>query len=152
MTDHPEWIDALYQDVRDSRNAMEPFRINFGKFVRQFVGYNHSDNAAEDRVPINLIKQDILSYLRILASHNPQMLISTRFPSLKWLAADMEAWGNWRLKEMDFERTLRRCTQNGLFQIGIGVVGVTTSLVLNEDSASGQYQKQRARRRTPQGH
>lgn len=124
--DTTPWMDGLYNRVRDSRKAMEPFRKNYYNFVTQFVGHNHSDAGAEDRVSLNLIKQDILSYLRILASHNPQMLVSTRFPQLKWLAADMEAWGNWRLNEMDFERTLRRCTQNALFQIGIGTVGVTT--------------------------
>jgi hypothetical protein len=119
------WLDGLFLRIRDSRVAMEPFRKNYFAFVKQFVGHNHSEAGEADRVALNLIKQDILSYLRILASHNPRMMVSTRYPQLKWLAGDMEAWGNWRLVEMDFERTLRRCTQNALFQIGIGTVGVT---------------------------
>ena len=118
-------LQGLYRDVEASRRNMEPFRNNRREFVKELVGKHHSDNGTEDRVPINLLLQFVTIHLRLLASHNPAMSVSTPHTGLKSFARDMEAWGNWRIKEMDLESTLRRCVMDALLGLGIAKVGTT---------------------------
>lgn len=117
--------NRLYRAIEWSRRQLEPFRIHRMRALRQFVAWHYSHGGSDDRVPINLIRLAITIYLRLLVSNNPRAAISTKYRELRALAANMKAWEDWAIEEMNLGESLRTCAMDALFCMGIMKVGIT---------------------------
>jgi len=116
-------LKRLELAVRYSRRRLKPFRKGRRDRLRQYVGYGWTDEAAADRVPVNLIELMINVYLSLLAGRRPAVLTTTPATKLKPAAASLELGLNQLLGEIDFERTLRMCVLNALVGQGVCKVG-----------------------------
>lgn len=121
---NPDDMGRLYEAFSASREAMGPFFENRRKALEQFVGKHFTDGGADDMVPLPMIQQFVNIYSHLLVPQDPQVLISSRFFGMRAQAANMEAWMNFRAKEMKFGETLRRWIKDAMFCLGILEVGL----------------------------
>lgn len=120
----PKDLARLRSAMTRSRTQLQPFREKRLAAVRQFVGFNYSDDGAADRVPINLLELLITTYARQLVPNDPQAGVTTRNRQLKPMAKTFELRVNDELKHMDFGESLRRVVIDSLFSVGIMKVGI----------------------------
>ncbi len=73
-----------------SRQKLEPFRNKRMDSLRQYVGFNYSQDGAPDKVPINLLELATNIYVRQLAADRPRVLITTKEKNLKRQAIAFE--------------------------------------------------------------
>ena len=103
--------------------------------VKQFVGYHYSEGGASKRVPTPFLKMAVNIYVRLLAARAPRVLMTTKRPDLKWVAANMELALNEIPREIKLQNTLRRAVTEALFSpFGMVKYGLhTVGKVLGHD-------------------
>lgn len=121
---NPDEMGRLYEAFSASRDAMGPFFENRMAALKQFVGKHFTDGGADDMVPLPMIQQFVNIYSHLLVPQDPQALISSRFFGLRSHAANMEAWMNFRSREMKIGETFRRWIKDAMFCLGVVEVGL----------------------------
>lgn len=122
-------MKRLAEAVRWSYQRLQPFRENAREVVRQYVGYNYSDDGTDDRVPINMMELASNIFATQLAANTPRALVSTKHAALKVSAADLEIALNHLLGEIDLKTSIHRAVANaimypwGILKIGLGTAG-----------------------------
>ena len=76
-------------------------------------------------MPVNMLKLAVQISIRSLAARSPRVLISTREPSLRATAANLELAVNDIPLEIGFEETLRQFVLEALFTIGVCKIGLS---------------------------
>jgi hypothetical protein len=112
----------LLKAIRNSRNALEPFRRVRRRLIKDYVGSWYSENGAENKTLVNLINQTARIYTIALAANNPQVLVST--PNLDNIpfARRFEINLNKLISDMSLETTFRAILLDAFFCLGCGVV------------------------------
>ncbi|KKL15880.1 hypothetical protein LCGC14_2501180, partial [marine sediment metagenome] len=103
--ENPRDIGRLRQAMEYSRRQLRAFREDRHESIRQYAGHHFGDQAAHDRVPINLIELMVNIFSRQLAANNPQVYISTELEHLLPQAATMEIRVNRMIEEIKLVRT-----------------------------------------------
>lgn len=120
-------IKRLRNSIRNARQKMKPFREKRMDLLKQFVGYNYSNDGAEDRVPVNLLDLAITIYLQNLSAKSPRIMCSTQHMELKNQALMLEMALNHLLPKIRFADSMRRFVIDALFSWGIVKVGLEQS-------------------------
>ncbi len=115
LTSSVEWSDRQLVTPRENRISA----------IRQFVGFNYSDNGAEKKVPTPYLKLAVSIYVRMLAPVAPRVMFSTDRQDLMWMAEDFAIAVNQVPAEIRLQKTLSRIVLEALFSIGVAKVGQT---------------------------
>lgn len=119
-------IPQLCECIDQSRRALEKFRVNRRKMVKQLVGYHWSENGFNKPVPVNLISHYISIVSRYLIAKNPRVMLSVFDRAHKPTVTAMQAWANKEIERMYLANTLARVAVDALFSIGIVKVGLAS--------------------------
>lgn len=114
----------LYNAVIHSRLAMAKYRETRVECIREYVGGHYSEEAAPDRVPINMIELGVTVFSRNLVAARPRTLVSTAIPEHKGCSALLELAINHRLTRMKFGEMLKRLTIDSMFGPGVVKIGL----------------------------
>jgi hypothetical protein len=114
----------LQEAFRKSKKAMEVYRRNCEKFVKQYVGLHYSNEGTETRVPINMIELLVNTHTRQLSSRRPRVMVTTDDDGLANEADKLKKGLNQLIAEMRLEKVLRRTVKDSLFMMGIVKIGV----------------------------
>jgi hypothetical protein len=112
-------LNRLCNAVFHSRQILERYRVERKHAVRQYAGAHWSDNAAREKVPINLLSLYIQVVSRNLIAKNPRVMLSTFDRGMKATVSAMETWANKEIQSMRLADTLQRVVLDALFSIGI---------------------------------
>lgn len=112
-------IPRLCDCIDQSRRALERFRTNRKKMVKQLVGYHWSENGFNKPVPINLISHYTSIISRYLIAKNPRVMLSVFDRAHKPTVKAMQSWANKEIERMYLANTLARAAVDALFSIGI---------------------------------
>ena len=123
---HDVDVAKLRSAIRASRLALQPYREDRLRAVKQYAGAHYGDGAARKEVPVNLIASYVQTVLRSLVAKNPRVMLATHKKDAKPVVSAMESWVNRQLKKMKFAGTLRRAATDALFCIGIVKVALST--------------------------
>jgi hypothetical protein len=108
-----------------SRKGLRPFQTRFVDLWRHYAAKQHDEDDFERLLPINMIRMAIDTYSRKLSSSNPSVLVSTTTPGLKPKAYELQLAVDHVLREIKFQRSLRKCVKSALVMMGIMKVGLT---------------------------
>ncbi len=120
-------LTNLHESKKFSRRKLKPFREKQLAAIKEYVGFNYSDDGANDKVPVNLIELAMNIYLQHLIAHRPQVLITTAPKELKAIAANFELDLNWMLERIKFGKTLHQIVMQAMFSVGIAKTGLNNS-------------------------
>ena len=119
-----EHMTRLRSAMRRSQLNLQPWKDRRVATIKQYVGAHYSDNAAPDRVPINMLEAAVGIYSRHLSARVPQVMVTTR-SRFKDKAFIFELAMNQLLKEIRYERSMSLATIDAIFTMGIMKVGLT---------------------------
>lgn len=117
-------INRLTKAVAESRKRLKVFREKRRAAIKDYVGFNYSDDGSPKHMPINLIELAVNIYQRQLAARSPRLLIGTDFPQLRPFAADLQFVMNKRLDVLNFGAKLTEAVVDALFGDAIVKVGL----------------------------
>jgi hypothetical protein len=112
----------LLKAIRNSRNALEPFRRVRRELIRDYVGSWYSTEGSENKVLVNLMNQTARIYTVALAANNPQVLVSTPQEDTLAFARRFEINLNRLIGDMGLDQTFRSIVLDAFFCLGCGVV------------------------------
>lgn len=112
----------LLKAIKNSLQAMVPFRRVRTQMIREYVGSWYSESGAPNGRLTNLLNQTARIYTVALAANNPQVTVST--PQLdNWpFAKRFEVNLNKLISDMELDVTFRAIVLDAFFCIGCGVV------------------------------
>ncbi len=128
---HEVDLNRLCNAMFHSRQVLERYRVERKAAVRQYAGQHWSDNAAREKVPINLLSLYIQVVSRSLIAKNPRVMLSTFDRGMKPTVNAMQTWANKEIEDMHLANTLKRVVLDALFSIGI----CKTALAAPQDAA-----------------
>lgn len=105
----------LRQAIRESRRAMQPFRQNRIKFVKQLVGRHYSKSGSPHQVPLNWIDLFTYTLARFLVPDNPQILLTAKEREKIAAFGAVQEHGNETMRKMNLGETLRSWAFEALF-------------------------------------
>lgn len=113
--------EALRKAIKTSRNNLRPFRDKRKELITEYVGSQWGDYGAKREIPINLMAQAADTYVQMLSSNRPRVLVTPRYPddSLRFFARHYQQSVNNLLKEIKIEKTLREVVLDAFFVMGI---------------------------------
>ena len=114
--------DRLLMAVKDSREALVPFRRVRKELVKDYVGNLYSEGGAENKTLVNLMNQTARIYTVALAASNPKVLVSTPVQENMPFARRFEVNLNKLISDMELDVTFRAIVLDAFFCIGCGVV------------------------------
>lgn len=117
----------LRRAIQWSYKKQKPFRTKRMGRIREYVGFNYSDDGSADKMPINLMELSISIYLQQLAAQAPRCLITTPQDTIKPVASKFEARLNAHLVDIKFGDTLELWVLEALFAVGILKSGLNRS-------------------------
>lgn len=114
---------SLWTAMKSSHLALHPFREKRRRCIENFVG-SEWGNVTDDRkeVLVNILALTARTYMMSLAANRPQILVTADDINLKAFAKKFEVGVNNVMKEIQFERTLRKIVLDAFFSIGIAKV------------------------------
>lgn len=118
-------IPRLCTTMRQDRLDLQSFRVNRKNLVDEYRGNNWGSGIGRER-PLNMTALYASIMGRNLIAKNPRVMLSTFDVSQKPAVKAMQLWGNDQIVKMRLENTLKRIVFDGLFSIGIGMIGVAT--------------------------
>lgn len=121
---HKRILKRLRDDVKRSRKRMAPYRAKVRQIIQQYLGVHYSQEAAADRVPINMIELAHTIYLNNLVGGTPQVNVTTFHDQLKPGAANLKLAVNHVAKEIKLGKTLRQVAADALFGYGMVKTGI----------------------------
>lgn len=126
-----EKLTRLRNALQASRKHMSAYRESRLEAIKQFVGRHYAENAALDRVPLNLIGLAILIYARNLAARTPRTMVNTQYPQLRPVADVTGMAVNHLLSEISFGETLKAAAIDALLGCAVVKVGLEVGGALN---------------------
>lgn len=115
--------------VRNSDRALGSFRRSRRAILERYLaGANtgaHAQNYWQMSTPVNLIKLAGRIYTSRLVTRNPRVMVVARSGSLAAEAFELQSALNMLIGEIDLAKTLRECTLEAMFSLGITKVGFT---------------------------
>lgn len=139
-------VGRLCSAIQEDRRSLERFRYNRTQAVRQFVGFNWSENGSEKKIPLNLIALFVQVMGRHLIAKNPQVLLSTFNRQYRPTVKALQDWANQQIDRERVADKLRRVVVDALFSIGITRVAIANpgdSAMSGWATAAGQPTIQR---------
>tara|TARA_R110000824_G_scaffold13979_3_gene60109 strand:- start:7708 stop:9540 length:1833 start_codon:yes stop_codon:yes gene_type:complete len=114
---------SLWTAMRSSHLALQPFREKRRRTIENYVG-SEWGAVTDDRkvVLVNILALTARTYMMSLAANRPQILVTADDIQLKAFAKKFEVGVNNVMKEIQFERTLRKIVLDAFFSIGIAKV------------------------------
>ena len=109
-----------------SRLQLRRYREERAEMVRQYIGAHWSEDAADRKVPINILSLYVNIVGRNLIAKNPRVILSTFDRSEKPIASIMQAWANRQIEQIYLAETLQRVVLDALFSVGICKVALAT--------------------------
>lgn len=110
--------------MQKSRLALRYFREQRREAVRLYAGAHWSEEAAQEKQPVNLIALYCSVMGRNLMAKSPRVLISTFKRPQKAAVSAMQDWSNQQLGLTGFEETMQRTVLDALFSVGILKVAI----------------------------
>lgn len=120
-------VARLRKAVDWSFSKLQPFRQHRLKALTHYCGTHYSDDAAQARVPINLMELAVSIYTRQLAAYGPKVLCTTKKRELKSFSVTLEHAINKLMCRIDIAETLRAVVKDAMFGIGCAKVGLNMS-------------------------
>jgi hypothetical protein len=119
----PSDRSALWASMKASHLALLPFREKRRVAIENYVG-SEWGAVTDDRreVLVNILALTARTYMMSLAANRPQVMVTADDIQLKPFAKKFEVGVNNLLKEIKFERTLRKIVLDAFFSIGIAKV------------------------------
>jgi hypothetical protein len=119
----PSDRSALWASMKASHLALLPFREKRRVAIENYVG-SEWGSVTDDRreVLVNILALTARTYMMSLAANRPQVMVTADDIQLKPFAKKFEVGVNNLLKEIKFERTLRKIVLDAFFSIGIAKV------------------------------
>ena len=112
-------LQQLDKAVRASHKKLEPHRDARRELVRDFVGTAYGTDFCRREMPVNMLSLMVDVYLMNLAGDSPQVLLPTARKDILPYIADLEAIVNKELRDMQFDKTLRKWVLEAIFSMGI---------------------------------
>jgi hypothetical protein len=127
----PEQPDKLMEAVRATWEDMRDFRERRHDYIAEYVGDQYGvggqkywRNDVRAKVVINKINQFVSTYMHLLASGTPRVLVSTKYDDLQEFAMIMEAALNQRIEEVNVTDALHRAVLEAMFSMGVVKTGL----------------------------
>lgn len=119
-------LERLMAAIEDSKPGMKTACENRMQFLRRVVGplYPGDDGGKKERRPLNYLEFGLDIYLRNLASHEPQAMVSTDYEELWPTAYDFETVLNRKLGKMNLTESMAICVIEAMVTIGVMCIGV----------------------------
>ena len=118
-------LKRLKYAVDMSFSKLSTFRKHRYSFIQQYVGYHYSKKGSRERVPVNMMAQAVIIYVKKLISNNPQVLVTNFNQSLKSQCTNLGLACNEVIKQIDYKRTLQLVVLDALFGFGIVKKGLS---------------------------
>lgn len=112
----------LLKAIKNSRDAMEPFRRVRRELIKDYVGSWYSIDGADQKTLVNLMNQTARIYTIALAANNPQALVSTPRNDNLPFARRFEVNLNKMIGDMGLDQTFRAVVMDAFFCLGCSVV------------------------------
>lgn len=121
---HGRGFQKLRNSMRWSFKKLETFRTTRKKLIDTYTGGSYADGGESGSVPVNLLELAVSIYQRQLASHTPQVSISSKSFSLQPVARELELAVNHVIdKRLDLGSVLNEWVIDAMFAMGIIKVG-----------------------------
>lgn len=117
-------VSRLRRAREESYKQLAEFRKQRIELLRQRVGHRYGERSGTDKIPLPLMSLATGVYTRSLASRNPRVLATTRWPSLKPYAVQFHLAVNEAIEELNLVETLQTCINEALYGLGIIKVGL----------------------------
>lgn len=131
----------IAEAVRGARTILADQRRTRTKIIRSFVGTHYSENAAEDKMPINLLELAQRVYRQHLASHAPKTSVSTWEPRLRAVSKDLQVALDALLEDILFGDTLGSAVDEAMFALAVAKTGIAPAGpvdILGEEHEAGR--------------
>jgi len=112
----------LLQAIKQSREALEPFRRVRKEMIRDYVGSWYSESGSRNKTLVNLMNQTARIYTVALAANNPHVMVSTPLLENIPFARRFEVNLNKMISDMNLDKTFRSIVMDAFFCLGCGVV------------------------------
>lgn len=122
--DSPSQVRKLCNAVRSSHRRLQPYRKARRDLVRDYVGACYGEPEAGKEMPVNMLALMVDVYLMHLAGNNPQVILPTPRKDILPFVADLEAIVNQELRDIRFDKIVRRWVQEAIFCLGIVKCGL----------------------------
>lgn len=126
-------IKNLREAARQSFSDYKPFRDQYRRFIKYYVGREYNKEENSDPVPLPNFKLLVSVLGSYLSPSDPQALVTAGNGGDKAEALDVEANLNHDLRRLKVGETIRRCVDSGLFLMGAVKVGRTGQGFVDDD-------------------
>lgn len=127
MSEAPAYFSRILTAVEWSIRQLAKPRKKRVEAIQQYVGAHYGDGGSDLRVPTNFLELAVTIYMRQLAAHAPQVLVTARNHDLQPQAKSMEIAINQIPEEIGLASTLRRAVVEAIFCFAVVKVGITPS-------------------------
>lgn len=117
-------LSRLSNAIDGARLALQPYRENRHKFVREYVGFRYSNDGSHVPVPVNLIGLYVDIMSSALVSKTPRVMLSTPDQKQRAAVSASEGWANQEAEDMYLADMLWRVVVDALFLFGVVKVGI----------------------------
>lgn len=121
---NPADMQKLADLVAWNRYKLRPFRENRVQAIREYTGKWYSDDAAEARVPVNMIELMVTTFKHQMSARPPLASVHTPYNELKPTAKAFELVLNEHIKKMRLRDTMRKAITEALFGLTVAKVGL----------------------------
>ena len=112
---NPKQMDRLQESIKWSNKRLRIPRKKRIEAVKLFVGFHHTEDGLQKRVPVNMLALAVIIYVRLLAARAPRAMFSTNVVELKPTAANMELAINMIPEEIKLGDTFQQMVLEALF-------------------------------------
>lgn len=118
----------LFRAAETSYRNHEPFRRLIHSLAETHAGSGYGQNRGDRfETMLNLMNQTVDAYTMSLVANRPRVLLTTRYPELKFFAKKFELGLNNLIEEIRLEETLARWVLDAFFGVGIIKVHLANS-------------------------
>jgi len=112
---NPKQMERLQESIKWSNRRLRVPRQKRIEAVKLFVGFHHTEDGLQKRVPVNMLALAVIIYVRLLAARAPRAMFSTNIVELKPTAANMELAINMIPEEIKLGDTFQQMVLEALF-------------------------------------
>lgn len=120
-------IVRLTDSIEWSLRRMKERRRQRAEHLQLLVGHHYGEDGSRDKRPINMIELGVQIFQRGVASHSPQVMVSSNYPDLQPYASDFELALNQQVGRINLKESFNTCAIEALFCLGVMEVGITSS-------------------------
>lgn len=121
---NPHDMQKLADLVAWNRYKLLPFRENRVEAIKEYTGKWYSNDAAEKRIPVNMIELLVTTLRHQMAARAPLSSIHTPYNELKPTAKAFELVLNEHIKKMRLRDTMRKAITEALFGLTVAKVAL----------------------------